>query len=542
MKINMESKGILYPLKTHNYYLHQIETANWMKIQETQHPNGFKGGIISLTMGMGKTLLILGYSLKFKGRTPTLIIVPKSILFEWKTNGINKFFSDSKVLYFHKDYNKKIDKLTVEDILEYDLVITTYSMCSRTCSLGKYHESRRRIPDKGKDLLYYLKWNRIVLDESHKYCNVKTKTFKYLMALKAKYKWCVTGTPIINYDTDIWGQLQLCGYKDITSVNEWKHEGIRLFTTGLKYSIYSLNYTDVNIRLPELIEKDIVITLNNNHKDLYDILLGEVKQSYYNMVQLKESYSCVFAMFTRLRQSAIAPYIISCEAKRSTKLINTFNLDKEKHGINTNKMTATIDILKNFYLGEKINAPTSLYNLCYRKIQQDPKLQLPDLEIFHPQRSKIIIFSMFTSALDLVGETIKKHIPYFKYVQIDGDTRNRENVLTQFKFDPKINCLLTTYKVAAEGLNLTEANSCILLEPWWNNATLKQAKARLWRIGQTKPVTVYNLIAKDTIEEKIREICEKKDGMIESYLNGTRKNIQNCGLNKAVLHKIFRNA
>jgi SWI/SNF-related matrix-associated actin-dependent regulator of chromatin subfamily A3 len=93
---------------------------------------------------------------------------------------------------------------------------------------------------------------------------------------------------------------------------------------------------------------------------------------------------------------------------------------------------------------------------------------------------------------------------------------------------------------ASVGLTLTQASTCILLEPWWNNATLQQAKSRLWRTGQTENVKVYNLIAKDTIEEKILEICERKDVMIESYLNGTKKTISNCGLNRAVLHRLLK--
>lgn len=509
----------LYPLKNHKYFQHQIDAGKWMRNQEKTYPSGFRGGVISLTMGLGKTLLILGYSLAYNCR-PTLIIVPKNILFEWKNNGVDKFFvhdKNVKVLYFHKDLNKNIDSLTREEIINYNLIITTYSVCLRTCYLGEYHKTREErvskliYQNKGCALLYNITWNRIVFDESHKCCNPTTKTFKYLMALKAKNKWCMSGTPIINYDTDIWSQLALCGYTEVETARKWKVKGVLLFNKSLKNSIYSLQYSDVNIELPALNEKTITIELNTAQKKLYNILLKNVKREYKDMIKLDESYSCVFTLLTRLRQAAIAPYIISSEAKRSlkkSKCPNNFNLDKKLHGMQSCKILKTIDLLK---------------------------------KIKHKNNAKTIVYSMFVSALDLLSETIHEYLPNFKLVQIDGQTTNREQLLHVFKHNSDIDCLLTTYKIAAEGLTLTQATHCILLEPWWNSATLQQAKSRLWRIGQTQPVNVYTLIAKDTIEEKILEICNKKDTMINSYLDGTKQKITNCGLNRATLHKLLNN-
>jgi SNF2 family DNA or RNA helicase len=186
------NNDILYPLKNHKYFNYQIEVAKWMNIQEKENPNGFKGGIISLSMGLGKTLITLGYSLAHYKNRPTLIVVPKTILIEWKINGVEKFFSNDKnikVLYFHKDINKNIESLTLEDILKYQIVITTYSLCACTCLQGEYHlpvfERKSRLINlkKGRSLLYYIVWNRLVFDESHKCSNSKNKTFKYIMAL-----------------------------------------------------------------------------------------------------------------------------------------------------------------------------------------------------------------------------------------------------------------------------------------------------------------------------------------------------------------------
>ena len=541
---------VLIPLKEYRYYNHQIEVAKWMRVQEKHHPNGFKGGIISLTMGLGKTLITLSYALaRYKNR-PTLIVVPKPLLLEWKTNGVEKFFKDqqSKILYFHKDLNKKVDSLTLEYLMNHRVVITTTSMCTRTCLLGEYHKPREErnskliYRDRGRALLYTITWERIILDESHKCCNPTTKTFKYMMALSGKNKWCMSGTPIINYDTDIWAQLRLCGYSDIDSVSEWKKTGMNVFNQTLKTSIYALNYEGACIKLPPLIEHDIVIDLQDEYKDIYNVLRGQARQDYNRMVQLNESYSCMFALLTRLRQGAIAPYLISHEAKRHTKLTETFNLNKAEHGIRAPKMMKVVEILMTAPKSA-LQSPVSLFSLAYSKVDFDTLKNLEHMfciDTANAGITKTIVFSMFVSALDLLGETITHFLPGYKYVQVDGDAKNKEELLHRFKYDQSVSCLLITYKVGSDGLNLTQASNCILLEPWWNNATLEQAKTRLWRLGQTKPVVVYNLITKDTIEEAIRDICTKKDEMIDSYMSGTRKTVQSGGLTKGMLYKLLQ--
>lgn len=547
-KKHSTNNDILYPLKNHKYFNYQIEVAKWMNIQEKKNPNGFKGGIISLSMGLGKTLITLGYSLAHYKNRPTLIVVPKTILIEWKVNGVEKFFSDDKnvkVLYFHKDINKNIESLTLEDILKYQIVITTYSLCACTCLQGEYYlpdfERKSRLINlkKGRSLLYYIVWNRIVFDESHKCSNSSAKTFKYMMALSAKRKWCLTGTPIINYNTDIWSQFMLCGYQDILTQSEWKKNGLIIFSKQLKTSVYKLDYEDVKVELPPLHEKIINITLEGEHRALYDELLNRTRITYNKLLRLNKSYNHIFSWLIRLRQSAIAPYIISCEAKRqsSSIYIDTFGLNKIEHGIQSPKIVESLKLINNIVVKEK--KLSTLYELTYNKVIRIYNTSFVNnisLPLIHSK--KVVVFSNFITALDLLASALDM-IP-LKFIQLDGTTQDREEVLNVFKYSTDVNCLLTSYKVGSVGLNLTEATHCILLEPWWNNATLNQAKSRLWRIGQTKPVTIYNLIAKDTIEEHIIKICEKKDKMIESYFEGKNCNVS-CTLTKKIVHDILYN-
>jgi SNF2 family DNA or RNA helicase len=261
------------------------------------------------------------------------------------------------------------------------------------------------------------------------------------------------------------------------------------------------------------------------------------------MFELDKSYKGVFSWLLRLRQCAIAPYIISCEAKRNTseKYIDNFGLDKIEHGIKAPKIVETLKIIDSIIVNKKVD---TLYELAHNKL-----VHMNDKTFFQmrttlavralPQPEKIIIFSNFVSALDLLTSMLDK-LPNFKYVQLDGESKDREQILNSFKYSTDVNCMLTSYKVGSTGFNLTEATHCIFLEPWWNNATLNQAKARLWRIGQTKPVIIYNLIAEDTIEEHVIKICNKKDDMIKSYFEGKNCNVS-CTLTRQVVHDILYN-
>jgi SNF2 family DNA or RNA helicase len=534
-KQDSNNDHLLYPLLVGNYYNHQKEVASWMRVQEKKRPNGFRGGIISLTMGLGKTLLALGYALRHYRNTPTLIVVPKSVLVEWKTNGIDKFFGndqDIKIIFFHKDLNKNIETIRLEDVANCQLVITTYSMCAQACLWGRYHlpiEERgggKLFPRRrGIGLLYNVFWNRIIFDESHKACNPTTKTFAYMMTLSGKYKWCMSGTPIVNYDTDIWAQLRLCGYDVINTLREWKVQKNVVFNDKLRQSVFVMDYTQaVHVTLPPLHNHEVIFELKGEFRELYDELRGEVKKSLNELSEQPTApvYAHMFAMLTRLRQCVIAPYIISPFAKRRPRpsirpseneeggggvadLGRFLTLDKRAYGIHAPKLMKTVEILRDT-LG-----------------------------------TKTIVFSMFASALDLLRECIETNLGV-KVIQIDGGVKDKPSVVQRFKTSPDVNILLATYKVGCEGLNITEATNCILLEPWWNNATLNQAKSRLWRTGQKLPVHVYNLIVKDTVEDKIRDICTRKDELIDSYLsneatprNGQKKVV----LTKKVLRQLL---
>lgn len=539
--INKKGEKLKEPYRIRPY---QQQVINWMREQEMHAPdkNGIRGGIVSLKMGLGKSLISLVHSLSSeKGEYPTLIVASKTMVYEWKTECVEKFFGNRiKVLYLHKDIIGKMemDNVDREHIKKYDFVITSYDTCKTACRYGQYNEQCYEMGDehtlmKGKivqihlrtkaqadlphirgiEIIYGTPWRRVICDESQTFANPNTKTYHSIMAIYGDYKWCLTGTPIRNYDTDIWSQLRYCGYNGCTAARLWKRGGIRLFKEhDLKAVILTMGYEDAGIALPPRVKAERPIVLQGNEKELYQIVLGKTRKAYSDMLKGLCNYACVLAMFTRLRQCAIAPYLMTAESKRE----KPSGLEKK-----------TDDIAKKLL---DVNAKDDLGLWCHDKNGTAGIYSTKITEIVNtikniPTKQKMLIFSTFTSCLDLLVEALKVKMPNLGYLQVDGDTvgEERSRLITLFKTDDSTRVLLLTYKVGSEGLNLTEACHCIFIEPWWTPAVHNQAEARVWRQGQVNTVTTHFVLAKNTIEERVMEICKEKDELSSSFLNGTNK-------------------
>lgn len=137
-----------------------------------------------------------------------------------------------------------------------------------------------------------------------------------------------------------------------------------------------------------------------------------------------------------------------------------------------------------------------------------------------PAGEKALVFSSFAAALDLAADAVAERLPEMGVVQIDGDTRkaDRDAILRAFRAPDGPRVLLMTYKVGAEGINLPEANHCLFLEPWWTSAVQEQAYSRCWRVGQTRPVIVYNIVAAGTAERRVVQVCHEKNVTAAAYM------------------------
>lgn len=539
-------------------YPHQCEAINFMRERENMDissAQGVRGGIIMMTMGLGKSLTSVAYSLisprkKYlsekhgKNGYPTLIISSKMVMGEWKSEVFKKFFgSRVKVLYLHEQYMKteEINSLTRKKIVKYDFVITTYDVCVKICKKREFFQralkrgasntlqsgkvisinTAKRIQAdkpyyKGLAIIYGTPWERIICDESTRFANWKTMTYRCIMAIYGKYKWCLTGTPVRNTSVDLWSQLRFCGYLGTDKAKDWKKKGkMYMKDHDLSGTIFNIDYERANITLPQKKIHNHQVEFSHDEKNVYDYISGKVKEAYRNMLMGTVTFASVLALFTRLRQLCVAPYLLSPDSKR-------------KSGTNTLELVHEVETyVKNKYgSGGIFSAKMSKLREILQSI---------------PKNEKVLVFSSFVSCLDLLAEVCQEYIPNYDLVQIDGDTKGDERIelIQEFKTNDRIRALFITYKVGSEGLNLIRANHVICVEPWWTPSVHDQAAARAWRFGQMRNVHVHLVYMKDSIEDRILEICQEKREITKMFLDGTKKEISSIGLDKKTMGRIL---
>ena len=485
-------------------YLHQIKSLDFMRMRESIPSHyGIRGGMMCLDVGLGKSFISMVHSLitpklvnnRHPKGYPTLIICSKTLLPNWKFE-FEKFFLDVvKILYLHNDHicdEYDISEIDQDIVSEYDFVVTTYDVCMKayreyhidndvelkiqnkvTNAKNKIVQQRSRKMSnnpriKGEGVIYYTPWERVICDESQVFSNPDTKKFKSMMGVYARFKWCLTGTPIRNYDTDIWTQLRFCGYDQITTKKEWRAYGqYRLLEHSLYDCVQRMSYEDAGIKLPNKVFHKISTSFSDEERLCYNFIEGNTKLVYEKMLTGVYTFSSILALFTRLRQCSIAPYLVIKEKyELQNSIINNPNHDsmKDVGGV-------TDIILKNLnkrnpklfnWLKTK-NGTSGLKSSKLSKI-------LDIIRDIVPLNEKIIVFSMFNTVLELIRDLLD--IDNINYVQIDGTVKNKERYsrIERFRKESDIQVLLMNYKVGSEGLTLIEANHVIPVEPWWNSS------------------------------------------------------------------------
>src|SRR3989338_5831512 len=312
--------------KEYNPYEHQIEAIGWMRktIEEGKHEKyGIKGGILHMSMGLGKTLTTLLHCLlkRKKGEGPTLIVCSKSLMPMWEKDGVKKFFEEKvKCLCMHREYVKE-NVINLDFIMSFDFIITTYDFCLSVFNKGNYissieaqsgkgnfkynvyqcrnssdikyptsrlrdlYENNRHSKitnknssgsidkksgykinsnntdeDVGYKLLYEIQWSHIILDESQRIVNPTTKIYKAMLGLCGTNKFCLTGTPIKNSEVDFWSHIMFLGYKEVLLKTDWSCNCVNYIKMhNLRDLIFSKSMDDTDIELPPKIDKMILI-------------------------------------------------------------------------------------------------------------------------------------------------------------------------------------------------------------------------------------------------------------------------------------------
>ena len=442
-------------------------------------------------------------------------------------------------------FRKNSDKVTCNYFKKFQIILINIELITHIARVNAIIETLNdqvkpltkpvfyinELTDKGSPVLFGFPYHRIIADESQNFTKPDTQNFKVLTGLYSKYKWCLSGTPIRNSEMDLLAQFQFLNLSMTDSIhftfNDQEKTDHR--KQVMKKYIFELTYKKVDVVLPPCEIKRIWCKMDENTEKTYHYFRQQALEFLSDFKAGKTHYASVLKSFTRLRQICTAPFLVTPQSKNPDDGTDEDYVleDEEKHAtrrrtaeenarfnfkenpdmdadlvkwIQTRSSSAghlsgkivqlvklVQSILKNDFLSKKKSATTAVASVD--DVKDNDTTEQPPVD-------KIIIFSNWTSMLNLIQQVFKCK-GFKKYVRFDGQDSvpKRNLILKSFRNDPDVRVLLMTYKVGAESLNLTVANHMILIEPWWCPAVIQQAKARIHRTGQTRPVTVYELVS-----------------------------------------------
>jgi SNF2 family DNA or RNA helicase len=423
------------------------------------------GGILADDMGLGKTLQVISVLLSAKQekqKGTSLIVSPASLVYNWQEE-FSRFAPEIRTAVLSGAQSARAELLHHYE--EYDVMITSYDLLKR--DIGEYED---------KQFLYQ------VLDEAQYIKNHTTAVAKAVKCINSKTKYALTGTPIENRLSELWSIFDylmpgfLYGYEnfrkelEIPITKNKEEEASNRLKRMISPFILRRLKQDVLTDLPEKLEEIHYAKFESKQQKLYDgqvVHMKEMlaKQSGSDFAQNKIQ---ILAELTKLRQICCDPSL----------LFENFDGDSSKR-------QACLELVKSAIEGEH----------------------------------RMLVFSQFTSMLSLLEEDLTKEgIAYYK---ITGSTSKEERIRLVKKFNEgDVPVFLISLKAGGTGLNLVGADVVIHYDPWWNQAVQNQATDRAHRIGQEKVVTVYKLIAKGTIEEKIVKLQENKKNLADEILSG----------------------
>lgn len=439
---------------------YQKEGFKWLRSVEEL---GF-GGILADDMGLGKTLQIISLLIDAKqnGRlSKALIVCPASLVYNWSEE-ISKFDKDNllevSVLAAGKEERQKY----LEESEDVDVYISSYDTLRRDISL--YHD---------------MKFSHQIIDEAQFIKNQNTGVAKAVKAVKADVKFALTGTPIENRLSELWSIFDYIMPGFLYSYNAFRtryendivktgdENSAKILSKMIAPFVLRRLKSEVALDLPDKIEEIRVSRFDKKQQLAYDGELSNLKKILLGDKDYNSTKMIVLSEITKLRQICCDPSLIF-----------------ENYVGESAKLETCIDLVKS------------------------------GIEAGH----KILLFSQFTSMLDIIGKRFEEE--KITSYMITGATPKDKRLQLVNKFNnDDTNVFLISLKAGGTGLNLTGADIVIHYDPWWNFAAQNQATDRAHRIGQKNTVTVYRLIAKGTIEEKIVKLQESKKDLADRVLN-----------------------
>ncbi|MBX2961362.1 MAG: ATP-dependent helicase [Cyclobacteriaceae bacterium] len=421
---------------------------NWLRFL-----NEFKlGGCLADDMGLGKTVQTLAMlqAEKEAGHGTSLLIMPTSLVYNWEMEA-SRFTPHLKVL----NYTGTLRNKDVKRFEKYDIVLTSYGI------------TRLDI-----DLLKNFYFNYIILDESQVIKNPSSNIAKAVRELKSRYRLTLTGTPLENTTMDLWSQVSFINPGMLGSQSYFRQEyqvpiekkgeeaKSKKLNSIIKPFVLRRHKSQVATELPEKVESIQYSVMTPEQEKRYEEAKSYYRGRILDLIDkegLGNSRFMILEGLTKLRQLANHPKMI-----------------EPSYSGDSGKLEDITHMLENAMA----------------------------------EGHKVLVFSQFVKHLTLVRQYLKAH--KIDYAYLDGASIDRKEQVERFNKDPKVKAFLISIKAGGLGLNLTEADYVFILDPWWNPAVEAQAVDRAHRIGQKKKVFTYKFITRNTVEEKIVMLQQKK--------------------------------
>ena len=420
-------------------------------------------------MGLGKTLqiicLFLDYNQNSDNKKTSIVVCPSSLALNWY-NEINKFAPSLTAIVISGSAEER--KKYIHNLANYDVLITSYDLLKR--DIETYTE-----------MDYEYKF--IIADEAQYIKNNNTQNFKAIKKIKAQTRFALTGTPIENSLAELWSifDFSMPGY--LYTYRKFKEsfetpiirDEDSYKTTKLKMLIEPFILRRIKEEvLTELPEKTVTVLnseMEEEQQKIYMSYMAEAREEVKNEIVangFEKNQMKILALLMRLRQICCHPSLF----------INNYEGG-------SGKLNQCMEIVKDAVQGNH----------------------------------KILLFSGYTSMFDIIEKELKKE--NIKYFKLTGQTKVSERIelVDEFNENNEIKVFLISLKAGGTGLNLIGADMVIHYDPWWNISAENQATDRTYRIGQKRNVQVYKLITKNSIEEKIYELQQKKAKLVDNMLS-----------------------
>ncbi len=451
---DLEKSKIPFPKLEADLRNYQKQGFKWLHYLHTHS----LGGCLADDMGLGKTLQAIAMlsSVYPKEKKTSLIVMPKSLLFNWE-NEIRRF---NPRLSFHTYHGPDRN---LEEAAEYPIILTTYAMM-------------RNDIEKLKELSFYY----VILDESQNIKNLQSQTTRAAMLLQCDHRLALSGTPVENNLGELYTLFRFLNPSMFASVDDFNRyyatpiqkdddkEALRELKKKIYPFILRRLKRDVLKDLPDKVEQVLYVEMSEEQKAFYEVRRRFYYDNIRNQIQesgIKKSQFFILQALSELRQIASVP-----ESKSEQQIISP------KREILISQIS---DVIAN--------------------------------------QHKVLVFANYLNALDCIAEDLENS--GIDYLLMTGATKDRKSLVDKFQNDESYKVFLMTLRTGGIGLNLTAADYIFIFDPWWNRAAENQAIDRSHRIGQDKTVFSYKLICRGSIEEKILELQKRKSELFDNLIS-----------------------